>query len=141
MATTEDIVRRYFAVVADLASTPGDLHSLVHPDASFREMPNPITPRGALRDVAETTRGFLAGKSRLSGQSIEVEEILTVGEDRAVVRSTWRGRIGDTEITAHMAGFLRLRDGRIVEHVTYDCYEPFSFAAPDEAGVQAEPRP
>jgi hypothetical protein len=27
---------------------------------------------------------------------------------------------------AHMAGFVRVRDGLIVEHITYDCYEPFS---------------
>lgn len=127
MASTEDIVRRYFAVVADLSSTTADLHEIVDADARFQEMPNAITPRGAVRDVAQTTAGFLAGKSRLSAQRIDIDEIL-VHDDRAVVRSTWTGRVGDTEVVAHMAGFVRVRDGRIVEHVTYDCYEPFSLA-------------
>lgn len=88
-------------------------------------MPNPIAPAGAVRGLAQTTEGFLAGKRRLSAQSIEIEEIL-VHDDRAVVRSTWTGRIGDTDVIAHMAGFLRVRNDRIVEHVTYDCYEPFA---------------
>lgn len=127
MASIEDIVRRYFAVVADLSSTTADLDAVVDPAARFEEMPNPISPTGAVRDVAQTTEGFLAGKRRLSAQRIDIEEILVHG-DRAVVRSTWTGRIGDTEVVARMAGFLRIRDGRIVEHVTYDCYEPFALA-------------
>lgn len=122
------MVRRYFAVVADLSSTTADLHAIVDPDAHFRELPNPVSPEGATRDLALTTEGFLAGKRRLRAQRIDIEEILVQG-DRAAVRSTWTGRIGDTEIVAHMAGFLRVRGGRIVEHVTYDCYEPFALGA------------
>lgn len=125
MASIEDVVRRYFSVVADLSSTTADLHEIVDPNARFQELPNPIAPIGALRDLAQTTDGFLAGKRRLSAQRIDVHEIL-VHDDRAAVRSTWSGRIGETDIVAHMAGFLRVRDGRIVEHVTYDCYEPFA---------------
>ena len=127
MASIEDVVRRYFAVVADLSSTVADLHAVVDPGARFREMPNPIAPTGAVRDLAQTTEGFLAGKRRLAAQRIDIDEILVVPDDRAVVRSTWRGRVGETDVVAHMAGFLRVRDGRIVEHVTYDCYEPFAF--------------
>lgn len=126
MASIDDTVRRYFAVVADLSSTVDDLHAIVGPDARFREMPNPIAPAGAVRDLTQTTEGFLAGKRRLSAQRIDIDEILVVPDDRAVVRSTWRGRIGETDIVSHMAGFLRIRDGRIVEHITYDCYEPFA---------------
>lgn len=126
MASIDDTVRRYFAVVADLSSTVDDLHAIVGPDARFREMPNPIAPAGAVRDLTQTTEGFLAGKRRLSAQRIDIDEILVVPDDRAVVRSTWQGRIGETDIVSHMAGFLRIRDGRIVEHITYDCYEPFA---------------
>jgi ketosteroid isomerase-like protein len=126
MASIEDTVRRYFAIVADLSSTTADLHAVVDPAARFREMPNPISPNGAVRGVAESTEGFLAGKRRLSRQRIEIDEILIAPPDRAAVRSTWYGRIGDVDVVAHMAGFLRVRDGRIIEHTTYDCYEPFT---------------
>jgi ketosteroid isomerase-like protein len=129
MASVEHIIRKYFAVVADLSSTVEDLRAVVDPAACFEEMPNPIAPRGAVRGVPETTEGFLAGKRRLSAQHIDIHEIIVTGADRAVVRSTWSGRIGDTEVIAHMAGFLRVRDGRVVEHITYDCYEPFALGA------------
>jgi ketosteroid isomerase-like protein len=28
------------------------------------------------------------------------------------------------ELTAHIATFTQMRDGRIFRHATYDCYEP-----------------
>ncbi|GAA1986919.1 nuclear transport factor 2 family protein [Microbacterium pumilum] len=125
MTSTEDVVRRYFSLVADLDSSADELREVVTPDAVFTELPNPISPNGHTRTIDETIAGFLAGKARLTAQSIEIHEVLVVG-DRAAVRSTWRGTIGDTEIVAHMAGFLTVRDGRIVAHDTYDCYEPFA---------------
>ncbi|MEU1973589.1 nuclear transport factor 2 family protein [Microbacterium sp. NPDC019599] len=125
MPTTEDIVRRYFAIVADLGSTADELRAIVLNDAVFIERPNPISPNGHVRTLDETVAGFEAGKSRLTAQSIEIHEVLVAGE-RAAVRSTWRGTIGATEIVAHMAGFVTVRDGRIAAHETFDCYEPFA---------------
>lgn len=122
---TESLVRRYFQVVADLSSTEDDLRGVLHPDAVLRELPNPIAPTGHTRTVDETVAGFLAGKSKLTAQSIDVLEVLVSG-DRAAVRSVWRGTLGGTEITAHMAGFVTVRDGRVLAHDTYDCYEPFA---------------
>jgi hypothetical protein len=125
MTSTEDVVRRYFAVVADLDSTPDHLAALLHPDAIFLERPNAIAPGGHERDVTATLAGFAAGKARLRSQAIDIHEILVSG-DRAAVRSTWRGAVGDTEITAHMAGWVTVRDGLILHHETFDCYEPFA---------------
>ncbi|WP_243076753.1 nuclear transport factor 2 family protein [Microbacterium sp. SS28] len=126
MSTTEDIVRRYFGIVADLGSSADDLRAIVQPDAVFTERPNPISPSGHVRTLEETVAGFEAGKGRLAAQSIEIHEVLVVG-DRAAVRSTWRGVVGQTEIVAHMAGFVTVRDGRVAAHETFDCYEPFAF--------------
>ena len=125
MATTEDIVRRYFAIVANLDSSVDEFRSIVAVDATFTELPNPISPTGHVRTLEETVAGFAAGKGRLEAQSIDIHEVVVAG-DRAAVRSTWRGTIGGTEIVAHMGGFLTVRDGRIAAHETYDCYEPFS---------------
>ncbi|GAA3629878.1 hypothetical protein GCM10022200_10760 [Microbacterium awajiense] len=119
------VVRRYFAVVGDLGSTEEQLRAILDPRAVFRELPNPIAPAGHTRDLEQTVSGFLAGKSRLTDQRIDIHELLVSGE-RIAVRSTWRGVIGETEIVAHMAGFVTVRDGRVVAHDTYDCYEPFT---------------
>lgn len=129
----EDVVRRYFAVVADLESTEDDLRALLAPDAVFVEHPNPISPRGNRRTTEETLAGFASGKALLSAQSIEVRDVIALGE-RVAVRSTWRGTVGveagalkpGDELVAHMGGFLTVRDGLVVEHETYDCYEPFA---------------
>jgi ketosteroid isomerase-like protein len=125
MATTEDVVRHYFAIVADLSTSADDLRAVLTPDAVLTELPNPISPNGHVRSVDETVAGFEAGKARLSAQSIDIHEILVAG-DRAAVRSTWRGTVGAAEIVAHMGGFITVRDGRIAAHETYDCYEPFA---------------
>ena len=125
MATTEEVVRRYFAIVADLSSTADELRAVLAPDAVLTELPNPISPRGHTRSVDETVAGFEAGKARLSAQTIDIHEVLVAGE-RAAVRSTWRGVVGENEIVAHMGGFVTVRDGRVAAHDTYDCYEPFA---------------
>jgi ketosteroid isomerase-like protein len=127
----EAAVRRYFAVVADLGSTEDDLRTVLHPDARVTEHPNPVTPRGAVRDVEQTVAGFRAGKALLAEQAIEVHEVLVLG-DRAAVRATWTGVVGvdagpfttGTRLVARMGAFLRVRDGAVLEHETYDCYEP-----------------
>jgi ketosteroid isomerase-like protein len=96
------------------------------------EHPNPVTPQGAVRTVDQAVEGFRAGKSLLSEQSFSVHEVLVVGE-RAAVRATWSGTVGrdagpftaGTVLNARIAAFLTVRDGRIVAHETFDCYEPF----------------
>ena len=129
---TAAIVARYFSVVADLGSTESELRELLHPDAVFIEHPNPVRPQGGQSDVDDCVRGFLAGKSLLSDQSIDIHHFVVEGQSVAV-QSTWTGVIGQnsgpfapgTTLTAHMGGFLTIRDGLIARHETYDCYEPF----------------
>ena len=75
--------------------------------------------------------GFRAGRALLSGQRIEVLEVLVSG-DRAAVRAAWSGTVGvdrgpftaGTELTCVMAAFLTVRDDKICAHDTYDCYPP-----------------
>jgi ketosteroid isomerase-like protein len=127
----ETAVRRYFAVVADLGSTDDDLRSVIHPDARLIEHPNPITPEGADRDVEQILAGFRAGKALLAEQTIDVHDVMVDG-DRAAVRATWVGVVGadagpfsrGTRIVARMGAFLRVCDGVVLEHETYDCYAP-----------------
>jgi ketosteroid isomerase-like protein len=130
-ADVESVVRRYYATVADLGSTEDDLRRLLDPRLRVVEHPNPVTPRGAVRDLEETVAGFRAGKALLREQDFSVQEVLTSGE-RAAVRATWRGTVGTVagpfrdgqELVAHIAALLTVRDGRIVDHETFDCYDP-----------------
>lgn len=129
---TEDVVRRYYAVVADLDSTEDGLRELLDPSATIIEHPNPVTPAGAVRSVEQAIHAFQAGKRLLSDQTFTVHEVVVDGE-RAAVRATWTGTVAQdagpftagTVLTARIGGFLTVRDGRIAEHETFDCYEPF----------------
>ena len=131
------VVRRYFAIVADLDSPANALLEVLHPDVRITERPNPMSPRGAVRDREAAVAGFLAGKQLLTAQSIELGELLVSG-DRVAARATWRGTIAHgsellpagSELVAHISGWLTVADGRIREHETYDCYEPL----PSEQG-------
>ena len=135
---TEEVVRRYFSTVADLDSSDDDLLALLDPEARLVEHPNPVRPAGATSNVEQTLAGFRAGKALLSRQTFDVHEVLVCGE-RAAVRTTWSGTIArdagpyqaGTTLVSHIGGFLTVRDGRVVEHETFDCYEPFPTAAPE----------
>ena len=125
-------VERYFKIVADLSSPVDALLGVLHPKVRIIEHPNAINPRGAIRNREAAIAAFLAGKRLLAAQTIDLHEILVSGS-RVAVRATWRGRTGRAtggfpygmELVAHIAGTLTVDDGRIREHETFDCYEPW----------------
>jgi ketosteroid isomerase-like protein len=131
MSDPADVARRYFETVADLGSSPDALRDVLHRDVRITERPNAINRRGTTRDRDGAIAGFLAGKQMLATQTIDVLEVLVSG-DRVAVRATWRGTVGhdagglpaDAELVAHIAAWLTVADGRVVEHETFDCYEP-----------------
>ena len=99
---------------------------VLHPEARISEMPNAVNRDGTERDVPAARKAFARGKGLLSEQTYDVHEVLQTG-DRIAARATWRGTLaanGQT-LTAHIATFSEVRDGRIFRHATYDCYEPF----------------
>ena len=102
-------------------------------DATTIERPNVLVPAGRVSDRAAKLAASAAGASLLTVQRYEVHSLREI-EDTVAVRLTWRGTVAaeagpfhaGQELTAHIAQFVKVRDGRIVEIETYDCYEPFS---------------
>ena len=100
------------------------LARVVHPEVRFSEMPNAINRDGTERDWAEAREAFARGKTLLARQSYAVHDRVVAG-DAIAARLTWRGTLSTgEELTAHVATFTQVRDGRIFRHATYDCYEP-----------------
>jgi ketosteroid isomerase-like protein len=99
---------------------------VVDADVRFSEMPNLINSKGTERDLSIALRAFRRGKELLSAQSFEIHSALEVG-DTIAARATWHGTLAATgqELSAHIASFTQVRDGRVYRHATYDCYEPF----------------
>ena len=102
------------------------LAAIIDPDVRFSEMPNLINPQGSERGREEALAGFRKGRELLAAQSYDVHTTLTDG-DTIASRVTWRGTLAATgqELTAHIATFTQVRDGKIYRHATYDCYEAF----------------
>jgi ketosteroid isomerase-like protein len=118
------VVERYYAAVADLKGSPEALRDLLHPELRIVEHPNAIHPQGTVRDRDATLAAYDEGRTMLSEQSFELEEVMVAG-DRVAVRATWRGTLAaGARLEARIAAFLTVADGRIREHETYDCYSP-----------------
>jgi ketosteroid isomerase-like protein len=102
------------------------LAALLHPEARISELPNAINREGTERDVAQAREAFARGKGLLASQSYDVHQVLEAG-DTIAARATWRGTLAATgqQLTAQIATFTQVRDGRIFRHATYDCYEAF----------------
>jgi ketosteroid isomerase-like protein len=118
------ILEAFFAAAA--AFDDEALARVLHPEARISEMPNAINRGGTERDLAAAREAFARGKGLLSEQRYDVHQVLAAG-DTIAARATWRGTLAATgqELTAHIATFSEVRDGRIFRHATYDCYEPF----------------
>ena len=96
---------------------------LLHPNALIREMPNAINRAGTERGIDDALVAFRKGRTMLAEQRYELHDVLEAG-DKIAARATWRGRLtAGPELTAHIATFTEVRDGRIYRHATYDCYE------------------
>src|SRR5689334_9457164 len=104
----------------------GALSRLLHPEARISELPNAINREGTERDVEQARAAFARGRGMLASQTYDVHQVIQDG-DTIAGRATWHGKIAATgqELTAHIATFTQVRDGRIFRHATYDCYEAF----------------
>jgi ketosteroid isomerase-like protein len=118
------ILDDFFAAAA--AFDDEALARVLHTAAHISEMPNLINRAGTERGVDAACEAFARGRGLLSAQRYDVHQVITSG-DTIAARVTWRGTLAETgkELTAHIATFSEVRDGRIFRHATYDCYEPF----------------
>lgn len=108
------------------------LRSFFTEDAVTIEHPNRLKPKGAVSTLEVMLENVERGRTMLATQRYHVEEMVEVGE-RVVVRLTWTGTmaidVGELRagqvLTAQVAQFVQVRDGRVSRLETYDCYYPF----------------
>ena len=96
------------------------------------EHPNTFSPTGGRHDKAAMLAGVQRGANLLTEEHYTAQEVLAMG-DRIACRLRWRGHLAvelgaqpaGSVLEAHLALFLTVRDGRIVELTNYDCITPF----------------
>jgi len=102
------------------------------PDVRQVEFPNRLNPRGGVSDLPTILRRAEQGQNLLRSQRFEILSELAQ-DHRAAVEAKWTGTLavvlGSLEagatMTAHVAMFFQLVDGRIQLQRNYDCFEPW----------------
>jgi ketosteroid isomerase-like protein len=116
----------------ELGRVGTELEDLLTEDVTVTEYPNLVKPSGGTAGRATMLAASLAGARLLSAQRYDVHQAVEHG-DTAILRLTWTGTVSadvgafraGQQLTAHIAQFITVRDGRISAIATYDCYEPF----------------
>lgn len=136
-----EIVCAYLALVERLDDAEG-LARCFHPEGTFEELPNAISPRGSTRGRPALLESFARAGALLASQRYEVlSAFAAADQDRVVVEFLWTGtlkidagplRAGET-LRAHCAGVFELRDGQIYRQRQYDCYQPRAAASAEAA--------
>lgn len=136
----EQLVRRYYALLNQLDPDLDALGELLGKKLTQVEHPNAVSPMG-LRRGRRQLLADQAGGDVLTDQTFDVHDILIDG-CRAAVRGIWQGTLAagagpvsaGTRLTAHVAAFITVKDGKIIEHETFECYESFGASGPGRAG-------
>ena len=131
MQEPAEVVRAYLDAL--FADPPDEtrIARLLDDDVEIIEHPNAIARSGNRRDRAGALEGVRAGRAMMAWQSLEDVRYLTADET-VVVRAVWRGALAQAvggmpaqgRITADVAMFFQLRNGRILRQENYDCYQP-----------------
>lgn len=119
------------------------LRPLFTDDAVAVTHPNLVTPRGSRASLPELLAASSAGAALLAEQRYAVSSAIAHGST-AILRLTWTGvvardagplRAGQV-LTARIAQFVEVRDGRVAAIETFDCYEPLALPAPPKSRLQ-----
>ena len=131
MRTPLTAARALHAALAE-GRSGAELAALLTDDVVTTEYPNALKPTGATADRAAMLAASATGAGLLAWQRYDEIDAHEFG-DTAAFRLTWSGEIArDTGpfsagqvLIAHIAQFIRVREGRVSSIATYDCYEPF----------------
>jgi ketosteroid isomerase-like protein len=125
------VARDYLSAIENGAT--GDvLGRFFAPEATHREFPNQLNPKGSVGGLGEMLDAAERGKQSVANQRFEIRNAVVEGE-RVALQVFWTGRLKKElgtlpiggEMRAHFAVFLEFRDGKIVAQSNYDCFEEF----------------
>lgn len=125
-----NIVQELFDAIenADLARL-GELYAA---DTVQVEHPNRLLPSGATRSKAQILEAAARGRALMSEQRLTIEHAVVQG-NQVALEAKWSGRLSvdapplglkaGSLMTARFAQFIELDGGRVVRHITYDCFD------------------
>jgi ketosteroid isomerase-like protein len=123
-------LNRYLAAL-ERGVSGAELAEYFTADAREQGMPNPFSPRGDDRPLAEMLAASERGRQLFSAQRYELLSGVATAE-WAAIEVLWTGTLAvaidkltvGSQLRARVALFFELRDGRIALVRHYDSYEP-----------------
>lgn len=130
MTTATDVVRAFLDLSAAAEATKEQFLELTHEELRVRTRPNLVAPNGHERSAVESIAALRLGQRLVKGQRWDVHELTEYAEGRVVLRATWSATLGldagelqqGATLRAEVAAFATVRDGKLVEYETFDCY-------------------
>jgi ketosteroid isomerase-like protein len=126
-----ELAARYIETIGNPSSTIEDLKPFFDESIVWREMPNRFAPEGRTNDYAGMQASFEKGRQFVTEQVYTLRSAVASG-DTVALEIGWRAKMakalppfaaGD-KLSAELASFIRLRDGKIVSQTDYPCYGP-----------------
>jgi ketosteroid isomerase-like protein len=124
-----EIARNYLRTLGR-GETGAALSRFFAPDVVLEEFPNRLTPSGKKRDLAGALEGAERGKEAMSRQIYKIKNEIA-DDERVALEVEWTGTLAvpfgslpvGSQMKAFFAVFLEFREGKIIKHRNYDCFE------------------
>jgi ketosteroid isomerase-like protein len=131
-----ELAKRYIELVSNPFTEPEALKSVLDQSLIWREMPNLFAPSGRVSDYPTALASFGKGREYLPKQTYTIGQAIA-SEDTVALEIRWAGEVvksigafsAGSRLSAQIAIFLRIRDGKIVSQTDYPCYDPIADGA------------
>ena len=125
------LTKQYIELLNDPSTSVEDVKAFFDESIIWKEMPNLFAPAGRTSDYQTIIASWAKGRAYLPEQVYTLRQAIASG-DTVALEISWLGRVtkslppfsAGTQLSAQVAIFLRLRDGKIVSQTDYPCYDP-----------------
>ena len=129
--TNLQIAREYIKAI-ESGSAGKKLAKFFAASVVFEEMPNAISPKGSIADLAAALQRAEIGKKLFQRQTYTILSAVAEG-NHVALELDWTGITAvqiqnlppGSQMRDHAAIFLEFREGRVIHQRHYDCFEPW----------------
>lgn len=133
MPTQLPTIIRFLALSEALETDPAAYAQVLHPEVEQIEYPNLLNKTLQRRTFSEILDNIRAGRELLLDPHFELHHTHTGPDGRIVVEAHWHATLANDigpllrgqQLSAEFCMIFELRDGKIIQQRTYNCFEPF----------------
>ncbi|SHI39616.1 SnoaL-like domain-containing protein [Hymenobacter daecheongensis DSM 21074] len=128
------VINSYLALSAALEINPAAYATVFHPDIEQIEYPNLLTRTTQHRGFEDILSNIRAGREILHNPQFEQTKMHAGTDDCVVLETRWHATIMNDfgllvrggQVSAQFCMIFEFKDGLILRHRTYRCYDPIA---------------